>query len=354
MHTRKTKGRGTSLNPQNRFEEIYIDYEDESIDESLSEEKSLHKTAFFKDNTKSILAKNESEDIPFTYSINPYRGCEHGCVYCYARPTHEFLGFSSGIDFESKIMVKEDSALLLEKEFKKKSWKPQVIMLSGNTDPYQPIERKLQITREVLKIFLKYKNPVSVITKNSLILRDIDILSELNRYNLVAVTISMTTLDEKLSRVLEPRTASPSKRLEAIDQLSKSNIQTCVNIAPIIPGLNDKEIPAILKSASEAGAVYAGKIMLRLPHSVKELFVEWMQINYPEKSSKIINSILSVRNLKLNQPEFGKRFTGEGKIAETVSNLFHMGCKKYNLNQKTMNLSIEHFIKPGNQQISLF
>ncbi|HEY3251372.1 MAG TPA: PA0069 family radical SAM protein, partial [Ignavibacteria bacterium] len=253
------KARGTALNTPNRFEEIYVDFNDENIDHEydVDEVKNID-TKFFRDTTKTILAKNNSPDLSFTYSINPYRGCEHGCIYCYARPTHEYLGFSAGLDFETRIMVKPDAPMLLEEAFMKKSWEPQTIMLSGNVDCYQPVERKLEITRGLLKVFLKFRNPVGIITKNALLQRDIDILKELAELNLVSVTLSVTSLNRELSRKMEPRTSVPKKRLETVEKMRKNNIPCGINLAPIIPGLNDEEIPAILKAASEAGALWAG------------------------------------------------------------------------------------------------
>ncbi|MEO8514606.1 MAG: PA0069 family radical SAM protein, partial [Ignavibacteria bacterium] len=278
---------------------------------------------------------------------NPYRGCEHGCIYCYARPTHEYLGFSAGLDFETKIMVKRNAAKLLEEAFRKKSWVPQSIMFSGNTDCYQPIERKLGITRECLKVFLDFRNPVGVITKNALIQRDIDILKELAELNLVNVVISITTLKRDLSRKLEPRTSVPSKRIETVEKLSLAGIPTGVNVAPIIPGLNDEEIPAILKAASEAGAKTAGRVMLRLPYSVKELFNEWLERNYPEKASKIINRIRDIRGGELSNHEFGTRMRGEGEYAKHIHDLFKAMCNKYGLNKEYTPKRIELFRRPA-------
>ena len=307
-----------------------------------------------KDKSKSVISINDSPDIGFDYSFNPYRGCEHGCIYCYARPTHEFLGFSSGLDFETKIMVKQNAPSLLEKEFQKKSYVPKMIMFSGNTDCYQPLERKLKITREALKVCLRYKNPVSVITKNKLVQRDIDILKDLAKEKLVTVTISVTSLDSKLCRQMEPRTASPIKRLETIELMAKNNIPTGVNVAPIIPGLNDEEIPNILKAASERGALYAGYIMLRLPYQVKDLFIDWVQREFPDRAKKIINKIKEMRNGKLNSSEFGERFSAKGEQAEAIHNLFYLSCEKYGLNKERIAIEAENFINSYNNQLDLF
>ncbi|MCX7877561.1 MAG: PA0069 family radical SAM protein [Ignavibacteria bacterium] len=346
MIHRSLKSRGTSLNPKNRFEPLFIDYED-LADEYFEEppDRKL-KTNFFRDNSRTILSENNSPDLGFRYSINPYRGCEHGCIYCYARPSHEYLGFSSGLEFETKIMVKPDAAELLEKHFMKKSWKPEFIMFSGNTDCYQPVERKLQLTRKCLEVFLKFRNPVGLITKNALIQRDIDLIKKLAELNLVSVVISITTLNRELSRKLEPRTSVPKKRLETIYKLSSEGIPTGVNVAPIIPGLNDEEIPQILKAASENGAKFAGHIILRLPYSVKELFIEWLERNFPERAKKIINRIHEVRGKdKLSDNRFGTRMSGEGIYAEAIHQLFRKSCIKYGLNRETIKLRTDLFTR---------
>jgi len=345
------KSRASGFNPKNRFEELYIDYTDVNFsDIEDSEIERTVQTAYFRDTTRSILAKNDSPDLGFTYSINPYRGCEHGCIYCYARPTHEYLGFSAGLDFETKIMVKLDAAELLKEAFMKKSWQPQVIVFSGNTDCYQPAERKLQLTRKCLEVFLKFGNPVGLITKNALVQRDIDILRELAQLNLVKVTLSITTLNRELSRKLEPRTSVPSERLRTIEVMAKNNIPVGVNVAPVIPGLNDEEIPAILRETSQSGAKHAGMIILRLPYSVKDLFTDWIIRNIPEKSSKILNRIRDVRGGSLSDPRFGSRLTGEGEIAESIHKLFEVSCKKHGLNKNVGKLTTELFRRVNNEE----
>jgi DNA repair photolyase len=311
-------------------------------------------TVFYKDDSKSIIAKNDSYDLGFDYSFNPYRGCEHGCIYCYARPSHEYLGFSSGTDFETKIMVKENAPKLLEDEFKKRNYEPKFILFSGNTDCYQPIEKKLQLTREALKICLRYRNPIGIITKNALVQRDIDILKQMAELNLVTVTLSITTLDNNLVRKMEPRTSSPEMKLKTIELMAANGIPTGVNIAPVIPGLNDLEIPNILKEASQIGADYAGHAMLRLPYAVKDLFIDWITKEFPERSNKILNSIREIRGGKLNSSEWGIRFRGEGELADTIHNLFNISCRKYGLNKRTFHLPTEHFIKAFPQQLELF
>jgi len=356
MNNEKLKGRGAQLNPPNRFDKLHIEEleEDKEYDYSEAGEPRKISTNFYKDYSKSVISKNDSYDLDFNYSFNPYRGCEHGCVYCYARPTHEYLGFSSGIDFETKIIVKEDAAEILEHEFKKKSYKPEIIMFSGNTDCYQPIERKLKITRKALQVCLEYRNPVSIVTKNSLIERDIDILEKMASMNLVTVLMSITTLDKKITSSMEPRTSTPERKLHTIEELSKHNIPCGVNLAPIIPGLNDEEIPVILKEVSKRGGVLARHSMIRLPYSVKEIFIEYVKKEFPDRSSKILNKIREIHGGKLNENEFGKRFRGEGKLADTINDLFDLTCKKFHLNEKRTDLNVNLFRKDKNKQYEIF
>jgi len=361
VNNNKLKGRGSQFNIPNRFEQIHTDHSTEHNNEDefdlISNEKKIP-TIFYNDHSRSVLVKNNSPDLGLSYSINPYRGCEHGCIYCYARPTHEYLGFSAGLDFETKIMVKKDAPELLQKEFMKKSWIPQSVFFSGNTDCYQPAERNFQITRKCLEVFLTFKNPVSIITKNALVLRDLDILKELSEMNLLRVVISVTTLKKELQRKLEPRTSSPAMRLKTIEMLSSNGISTAVNVAPVIPGLTDEEIPAILKAASDSGVVKAGRVMLRLPHSVKELFTDWLEREYPDRATKIINRIKELHGDSLYNSNFGTRMTGEGLWAETIKKIFDASCKKYGLNKPTPPLSTDLFHIPSEfrnkDQLSLF
>jgi DNA repair photolyase len=352
----KVRGRGTDINPPNRFERLHVEETEDMYDERDHEPDTERKieTVFYKDHSKSAIAKNDSPDIPFEYSFNPYRGCEHGCVYCYARPTHEYLGFSSGIDFESKIMVKENGPELLRKTFEKKDYVPKFIMFSGDTDCYQPIERKLEITRNALKICLEYRNPVSILTKNSLILRDLDILSEMAKMNLVTTSLSITSLNKKLASKMEPRTTTPERKLQAIEKLSEAGIPVGVNVAPIIPGLNDEEIPEILKQSAKKGATYASYILLRLPYSIKDLFINWLDGKFPERKEKILNKIREMRGGKLNVSDFGKRFMVQGEQANTIRELFYISCRKYGLNQRKFELTTTHFKSPAGKQIELF
>jgi DNA repair photolyase len=342
------KGRGTQENPRIRFETLSREPFDDEW--SGTEEEHSVPTQYFRDTSKSVLTKNESPDLGFTFGLNPYRGCEHGCIYCYARPTHEFLGFSSGLDFETKIMVKEDAAPLLEAEFRKKSWHPDVVMVSGNVDCYQPVERKLKITRQCLEVFLRYRNPVAMITKNALVLRDIDILSQLASLNLVSVCLSVTTLDRDLARRMEPRTSTPEQRLSAIEQLASAGVPVSVNAAPVIPGLNDEELHSILREASGRGATRAGYTLLRLPYSVKELFVEWLKREFPAKAERVLNRIMDVRDGKLNDSGFITRMKGQGEIAGSIEQLFRASCKKYGLNASYASLSSDKFIRPSSDR----
>lgn len=348
--TQKFKGRGTDKNPTNRFEKI--DYIKEPIEPY--EEERRPETEFFKDTSQSLITYNDSPDTPSDASINVYRGCEHGCIYCYARPTHEYLSFSAGLDFETKILVKHDAPNLLRKELSKKNWKPRALMLSGNTDPYQPIEKELKLTRGCLEVLRDFRNPAGVVTKNALITRDIDLLKELAEFNAVSVTISVTTLDNKLVSVMEPRTSKPHLRFETIRKLSEAGIPTGVNIAPVLPGLTDSEIPEILKAAKDAGASYAGYIMLRLPHGVKDLFLDWLEEYFPDRKQKVINRLTELFGGKLYKAEFNIRGRGEGPYADQVRNMFKISCRKYGLNKEPRTLSTANFRNPDKKQLGLF
>lgn len=345
------RGRGASFNTPNRFEKTHLEPLDIAVE--YDDDPPPLKTVFYPDSSKTILAKNDSPDLPFTYSINPYRGCEHGCIYCYARPSHEYLGFSAGLDFESKIMVKMNAPALLAETFSKRSWEPQMVAFSGNTDCYQPVERKLQLTRKCLEVFLHYRNPVGLITKNALVLRDLDIFQEMAKYDLIHIMMSITSLDPDLIRVMEPRTSTPSKRLEALEVLAKNGIRVGVNAAPIIPGLTDEEIPAILKAAAGRGATSAGYILLRLPGAVKPLFLDWLKHELPDRQGKILNRIRDTRDGDLTDPKFGSRMKGEGEIADAINNLFNIQVRKYGLNKRWHGLATHHFVRP-NDQLGLF
>lgn len=344
------RGRGALDNPINRFEGNYCDYD---LDEDTGE-KPNPKTKLFSDHTKEIISYNNSPDIPFNAGLNIYRGCEHGCIYCYARPFHEYLGFSSGLDFESKIMVKYNAPELLRKTFNGTKWNPQVIAMSGVTDCYQPIEKKLKLTRSCLEVMAEFRNPVNIITKNYLVTRDIDYLKKLNEYNCVRITISITSMQNKIIEVMEPRTSRPYKRLKAIEELAKSGIPVAVNVAPIIPGLTDHECTEILNSAANAGATMASYIIVRLPFNVKVLFEDWLDQNFPERKDKVLNKIKEMRGGGLNSAEFGKRMKGDGVFANQIRNLFQIQCKRLHLNEENRVLTTEFFRRTNGEQLPLF
>jgi DNA repair photolyase len=302
---------------------------------------------FLRDTSRSIIARNDSPDVGFDASINPYRGCEHGCIYCYARPYHEYLGLSSGLDFETKILVKENAPELLRRELTAPGWKPEVLGISGVTDPYQPIERQLRLTRGCLEVLAEFRNPVRVITKNHLVTRDADLLSELAGHHAAGVFLSVTTLDEDLRRVMEPRTATAAARLEAIRILSASGVPTGVMVAPIIPGLNDHEVPAILSAAATAGALFAGYTIVRLPYAVKDLFVDWLALHLPDRKEKVLAGIRSLRAGKLNDSRFGSRMRGEGARADIIKRMFRIACKKAGIPQANTELSTAAFRRSG-------
>jgi len=342
--------RGAPENPANRFEKIHLERdEDWNPEEDISP-----RTQFLVDHSKTAIAYNDSPDIGFNASLNPYRGCEHGCIYCYARPTHEYLGFSSGLDFETKIMVKPNAPELLRAELSSTKWKPQILVMSGNTDCYQPVERKLKITRRCLEALAEFRNPVAIITKNFLVTRDIDVLSELAKYNCASVTVSVTTLDKDLRKVMEPRTSPPVARLAAIRRLAEAKIPVSVNVAPIIPGLTDHEMPAILKAAREAGAISAGFTIVRLPYANAPLFEKWLETHFPERKEKVLNRIKAMRGGKMYDAQWGKRMRGEGIFAEQIAQMFEVAKRKAGFADERGELSTEHFRRPGGNQLSLF
>jgi DNA repair photolyase len=346
------RGRGATINPANRFEALH--YEVEDWCEPDTEARPM-RTQFFRDDSQSIISYNNSPDVGFDASLNPYRGCEHGCAYCYARPTHEYLGFSAGIDFESRILVKPDAAELLATELARPSWKPQLLALSGVTDAYQPIERKLQITRSCLRVLAEFRNPVIVITKNHLVTRDADHLVELAALSAASVSLSITTLEPKLGRILEPRASSPAQRLDAIATLHRAGIPVGVNVAPIIPGINEHEIPSITNAAAKAGAQFASYTIVRLPLTVAPVFVAWLETHFPERKEKVLSRIRSMRNGKLNNPDFGARMRGDGPLAEEIRQLFEIGSRRAGLNRERRVLSTAAFrrILPNQMELAL-
>jgi DNA repair photolyase len=319
------KGRGTPENPTNRFESFAYEAGDYGQD---PDEVPAPKTQFLRDATRTIIAHNDSPDVGFSVSVNPYRGCEHGCSYCYARPTHEYLGFSAGLDFETKILVKDRAPELLREELRKKSWQPQPIGIAGVTDAYQPAERRFGLTRACLQVLAEFRNPVVIITKNHLVTRDKDVLGELATHGAAAVFVSITTLDPDLCGKLEPRASRPQSRLDAIRELHEAKIPVGVNLAPVIPGLTDDEIAPILKAAHEAGARYAGCVPLRLPLGVSDLFTAWLERHVPERAEKVLNRVRAMRGGKLNDARFGSRMKGEGIYAETIAAQFRLFKKK--------------------------
>ncbi|MEM0939443.1 MAG: PA0069 family radical SAM protein [Bacteroidota bacterium] len=344
------KGKGAQINIANKFESQYISMDDpDGMDEELL--LNTPKTQVYYESPQKIISINKSPDIQFSSSINPYQGCEHGCVYCYARNSHEYWGFSSGIDFETKIIVKKEAPILLEKEFLKTSYQPRVIMLSGNTDCYQPLEKKYRITRGLLNVFEKYHNPVGIITKNALITRDLDILKKLADNQLVSVVFSITTLNEDLRRLLEPRTASAAKKLKAIELLASRNIPVGIMNAPIIPGLNHHETPTILKAASNAGAQFASYTVVRLNGQVHKIFKDWVIKTFPDRANKIWNQVQELHDGSVNDSQFGRRIKGEGKIASMIKNLFEVSKRKYFKHEHQIHLSTEHFRKNGNYRL---
>ena len=283
----------------------------------------------------------------FELSVNPYRGCEHGCAYCYARPTHEYLGLSAGLDFESKIFIKEDAPELLRAALSSARWQPKPLALSGVTDPYQPVERTARVTRGCLEVLAEFRNPVVVVTKNFLVTRDVELLAELASHRAAKVAISVTTLDPSLQRAMEPRTSSPIRRLDAIERLARAGVPVAVFVAPLIPGLNEHEIPAILGAAAERGATEASCVPLRLPHGVKDLFLDWLDRHVPERKDKVVNQILAMRGGRLNDPRLGSRMRGQGPLAKQVLQLFHVARRKAGLDRPRAELSHAAFRRPG-------
>jgi DNA repair photolyase len=349
-HQKSVHGRGAADNPPNRFERSWHEREPEEGD---VDEVPAPTTQFLKDSTRTIIATNDSPDVGFDASINPYRGCEHGCIYCYARPTHEYLGFSAGLDFETKILVKEDAPELLRKELASPKWVPKTVALSGVTDAYQPAERRLRVTRRCLEVLAEFRNPVGIITKNRLVTRDIDLLGELARHKAAVVFLSVTTLDPALARNLEPRASPPGRRLSAIAELSAAGVPVGVNVAPVIPGLTDHELPAIIAASAKAGARFAGYTPVRLPLGVEPLFVDWLDRHYPERKAKILHRIREIRGGRLNDPRFGSRMHGEGNFAEMIAQMFQIACRQSGINERPK-LSTEAFRRPGGRQLQLF
>jgi DNA repair photolyase len=343
------RGRGAAFNPPNRFERILLERDADWDPEADP----LPRTTFLRDRSQTIISYNSSPDIPFSASLNAYRGCEHGCAYCYARPFHEYLGFSAGLDFETKIIVKEDAPELLRSELASPKWKVQELAMSGVTDCYQPIERRLQLTRRCLAVLAEFRNPVSIITKNFLVTRDLDLLRELAAHRAVQVNLSINSLSSALARELEPRASSPRQRLAAVETLARAGVPVGILVAPVIPALNDHEIPSVLAAAKAAGAGWAYMEIVRLPLTVAPVFQQWLEQHVPERKDKILARIRSMRGGKLNDPRFGSRMTGEGIFAEQIAQMFQVARRKVGLPEDGPELSTAAFRRPDGAQLTL-
>lgn len=347
----RRRGRGARRNVPNQYERLHIDVDPGALDE---EERRSVETAYLRAPSESILSENESPDVPFSYSLNPYRGCEHGCPYCYARPSHEYWGLSAGLDFESTIFVKEDAPRLLSERLQQESWTPQGVALSGNTDPYQPVEREMELTRSCLEVFLRHRNPVSIVTKSGLIRRDTDLLGKMAQLDLVNVAVSLTTVDDGLAGKLEPRAARPSLRLRVVEELAKVGVPVSILVAPLIPGLNDEEIPDILEAAAEHGARHASYVLLRLPGPVKQIFVDWIEDHFPDRKSRILGRLRDLREGTLNETVFGTRMRGKGEWAQIFRQLFRTARIEAGLERGRPSLSTKRFRRLRGGQHSFF
>ena len=353
MENKIIKGRGAVSNPDCRYQSLSRDDNDVDYFDQASEKVI---TTLTRDASKSILSKNTSPDVPFAQSLNPYRGCEHGCIYCFARPTHAYLDLSPGLDFETKLVIKPDAPTLLAKALQRKNYQCEPIALGSNTDPYQPVEREHQITRQVLEVLAEYRHPVAIISKSSLIERDIDILAEMAESNLAQVMISVCTLDKELARTMEPRASSPARRLKTIERLARANIPVGVLVAPTIPVLNDPELEAILQVSSEMGAKAADYILLRLPLEVAPLFEEWIRAHYPLKAEHVLKRIRDTRGGEIYKSDFATRMRGEGPFAAIIGQRFHRACKKWQLESGATSLNTTLFRVPERlvPQMNLF
>jgi DNA repair photolyase len=342
------KGRGSQIEPPNRFGGVYHEIELENVenDEEYLESLRCRPTVYLPDHSRTIVTENNSPDVGFRYSINPYRGCSHGCSYCYARPTHEYLGFNAGLEFETNIMVKEDAPELFRSFLSRESWDAQAIALSGVTDCYQPAERTYRLTRRCLEVAVETGQPMAIVTKNALVLRDLDILKEMAHRSLIHVYLSITTLDAELARSMEPRTSTPAAKLRAIQALTEAGVPVGVLVAPVIPGLTDSEIPSILAKSGAVGARAAGYILLRLPLAVAPIFTEWLERTHPERIERVLGRIRDARGGKLNVSEFGARMRGTGERAKQISALFHVAKRRHGLDRGLPALDSTHFQPP--------
>ena len=351
-------GRGAAVNPAGRFEavELHVDDEHLEFDDELQQQLQRPRTRYYEDLSRCVISENDSPDIPFRYSLNPYRGCLHGCSYCYARPSHEYLGLSAGLDFETRIFVKKNAASLFRDWLCRRSYQPEKVMMSGITDCYQPIERVLELTRGCLQVAAEARQPMSLLTKNALVARDADILADMANDNLVHVGLSINSLDQSLTRLMEPACSAPMARLRAIAELSQRGIPVHVMVAPVIPGLNDSEIPAVLKAAAEAGARSAGYTLLRLPQSVEEIFTHWLQTRVGHLAERVLSRLKSTRDGRLTDSRFGRRMRGSGPMADQIRDLFHVARRKWKLDERLPQLATEHFRPPRSKsgQMHLF
>ncbi|RFZ81431.1 PA0069 family radical SAM protein [Mucilaginibacter terrenus] len=346
------KGRGAQVNTHNRFlKSKYVLEHPEGLDEQLLENTT---TQLFEETPKKIVSESNSPDLSHFFSINPYQGCEHGCIYCYARNSHEYFGFSAGLDFERKIIVKRNAPELLETYFNRRGYQPVPIVLSGNTDCYQPIERKVKITRALLEVFLKYRNPVSIITKNNLVLRDIDILSQMAKMKLAHVNVSLNSLNEQLRQKLEPRTVTATGRLAVIQRLSEAGIPVRIMVAPIIPGLNSNEVPDIIKAAADRGAVSAGFTIVRLNGAIAEIFTDWVHKAFPDRAEKVLNMIKACHDGNLNDSDFGRRMSGSGPIANSIHQMYRMACTRFLAGRDMPEYDLSLFTPKNGKQTSMF
>jgi DNA repair photolyase len=352
---RQPNGRGAKSNASGRYEALTHEAFDDGWTE-LDEEPKKLRTVLHLERARKIITTNDSPDIGFDQSINPYRGCEHGCIYCYARPAHAYVGFSPGLDFESQLFFKPEAARLLEKELSRKGYQPRPIHIGGNTDPYQPIERGLRITRQLIEVLDRFSHPFSIITKNALITRDLDLFGPLAERNLVRTAVSVTTLDRKLARAMEPRAATPERRLEAIARLAAAGVPCAVSVAPVIPGLNDHEIEAILERAAAAGASGAHFTVLRLPLEIKDLFREWLEAERPGRAARVMSLVRQMRGGKDYDPEWNSRMTGQGPIAELIAARFRAAKKRLGLEREHLSLDVSKFQVPpkSGDQMDLF
>ncbi|HYC54754.1 MAG TPA: PA0069 family radical SAM protein [Candidatus Binatia bacterium] len=352
MEKPAAKGRGAVTNRSGRFESIAVEDFDDGWGRD-NEERSSPRTIVFEDRARTIINSNDSPDVPFDRSVNPYRGCEHGCIYCFARPSHTYLGLSAGLDFETKIYAKHDAAALLRAQLSARRYQPRVIVVGANTDPYQPVEARLGLTRSVLQVLSEFSHPVAMITKSSLVLRDLDVLAPMAERRLAQVSVSVTTLDPELARVMEPRASAPSRRIEAIRRLSQAGIPVAALAAPMIPGLNDWEMDRILEAAREAGAVTAGYVLLRLPLEIADLFTEWLYAHFPARARRVLDLMRQSHDGKLYRSEFGTRMHGSGPYADMLEKRFDAAAARLGFSERGFKLDTSQFKVPRAQQAQL-